>query len=323
MNNRIFMLARQGKWLPTWYIAIIGSFVITIGSGLALQFIFSQQPLATLVPINSLIKSKDVYLSALGQLLNFVITYSTRILLLMVWIKVLEKRPFWTVGLERQAALIKYLRGALLGIFMYGLAVSILALTGCVIIVGGSIDQIGWGALLGIIIILPGWLIQGASEDLVTRGWLLPTMGARYRPWIGVIISALMFTLFHLPALLASGFNILALISGLTVSLFLAAYVLYEGGVWGVIGWHAAWNLAEGNLLASQVSGHDIAGGSLVKLVSVGPTWLTGGTFGPEAGAVVIAIVALGLLIIIALAHRRAAISNENEAAQLLASSSN
>ncbi|MBE3568288.1 MAG: CPBP family intramembrane metalloprotease [Thermogemmatispora sp.] len=304
-DNRIFALARRARWLPPWYLAIVVATIITLGSGFALQFLFAVPPLVNWVPISALTKSADPRLSALGQLLALVITYATRILLLLAWIKWLEKRPFWTVGLERKGALIKYLRGFVLGMAMYGLAVGILALTGSVSITPGLPQQAGVGALLGIVIVLPGWLVQGASEELVTRGWLLPAMGARYRPWIGVLIATVMFAFFHGPVLLAGGLNVLPLMSLVAVCLFLAAYVLYEQSLWGVLGWHAAWNWTEGNVLASFVSGHSIAGGTLFKLVSVGPVWMTGGIIGPEAGIPVIAVVAVGLLAIILLALRR------------------
>lgn len=320
-NNRLFELARRAKWLPTWYVAIIIAVVITIVPGLVLQVIFSQQPLVSLIPISALLKSADARVSALGQLLSLVITYGARILVLVAWIKLLEKRPFWTVGLERKGALVKYLRGILLGMAMYGLVVGILALTGSVSLTSGISPQVGPEVLLGVLLVLPGWLIQGAGEECVARGWLLPTMGARYRPWIGILIASIMFAFFHAPELFTGGFNVLALIALLTVSLFLAAYVLYEKSLWGAMGWHAAWNWTEGNLLASLVSGHSIAGGALVKLVSVGPTWMTGGVVGPEGGIPVIAVLALGLLVIIVLARRRTSTSTGTET--VLASSPN
>jgi hypothetical protein len=154
----------------------------------------------------------------------------------------------------------------------------------------------------------------------VTRGWLLPTMEARYRPWIGVVIATVMFVFFHAPALLAGGLNMAGLISGIVVSLFLAAYVLYERSLWGVLSWHAAWNWTEGNILAASVSGHSVAGGTLLKVVSVGPAWMTGGLLGPEAGLPVIAVVAGCLLAILLLAGRRRSQTVEADQEGLLAS---
>lgn len=304
-NNRLLVLARQGKWLPTWYVAIVISIIITLGSGFGLQLLFERQPLLGLLfIIRQLSRNSDTTASALGELLDMVINYGVRIVLLMAWIKLIEKRPFWSIGLERKGALVQYLRGIGFGMAMYAMATGLMALSQSITISSGSWEQRGVGTLFGLFIVLPGWLLQGASEDLVARGWLLPTMGARYRTWVGIFIATLMFIFFHLPILLSG--NILALLSGIAVSLFLAAYALYEGSLWGVIGWHAAWNWTEGNLLAAPVSGHAIAGGSLVNLVTVGPAWMTGGVIGPKASIPVIVVLVIGLLIILALARRRA-----------------
>ncbi len=51
---------------------------------------------------------------------------------------------------------------------------------------------------------------------------------------------------------------------------------------------HAAWNFAEGPVFGFPVSGLDMGG--LFRLQITGPDWLTGGAFGPEAGALAIAM---------------------------------
>jgi len=39
--------------------------------------------------------------------------------------------------------------------------------------------------------------VQGPAEEVLFRGWLLPVIGARYLPWIGVLVSSLIFSLAH------------------------------------------------------------------------------------------------------------------------------
>ena len=34
---------------------------------------------------------------------------------------------------------------------------------------------------------LLSYFVQGPAEELLFRGWLLSVIGARYRPWIGVL----------------------------------------------------------------------------------------------------------------------------------------
>jgi membrane protease YdiL (CAAX protease family) len=301
----LFALARRGKYLPPWYVAIPMTIVFIVVFSLALQGLFNLLNLTS--GITTLINSPDVRLSGLGVSISLMIGNGAIMLLVAAWVKWVEKRAFWTIGLKRKGALVKYLRGILLGVGGYVVVIGILTLTGSVSAIQGTPGQVGLGALVGVLLVLPGWMIQAAREEVVTRGWLLPTQGARYKPWIGIALSAGMFTLLHLPDFLSVGFNPIAVLSGLSFSVLMAVYALYEGSLWGVFGFHAAWNWAEGNVLATQVSGNAIPGGALVKLASTGPAWLTGGTWGPEASLPVLALLLVGIAMVLWLAHRRRA----------------
>jgi hypothetical protein len=112
----------------------------------------------------------------------------------------------------------------------------------------------------------------------------MPVVGARYRPWLGIILSATLFALWHS---LNPNLNPIAMVNLFLFGLFAAFYALREGGLWGVFGIHAAWNWAQGNLFGLQVSGLQIAGGTLFNLVETGPDAITGGPFGPEGGLAV------------------------------------
>ena len=61
------------------------------------------------------------------------------------------------------------------------------------------------------------------------------------------------------------------------------AFILARS-LWLPIGLHFAWNFTQGPLLGFPVSGMDAGG--LQRIVDAGPAWLTGGAYGPEAGAV-------------------------------------
>lgn len=58
---------------------------------------------------------------------------------------------------------------------------------------------------------------------------------------------------------------------------------------------HAGWNFFQGPIFGFQVSGVDNE--SLIRHSVIGSDWLTGGSFGPEAGIVVLPVVLLGLLV--------------------------
>jgi CAAX protease family protein len=126
-------------------------------------------------------------------------------------------------------------------------------------------------------------LLVGLTEELDARGYVLQTLaeGVKFAP--AVILSALYFGVRHL---LNPGAD---WASALGTGLFgvLAALAYWSTGrLWMPIGMHAAWNLFEGPVFGFLVSG--IHMGGLFVLRVNGPAWLTGGSFGPEAGALTI-----------------------------------
>jgi membrane protease YdiL (CAAX protease family) len=149
--------------------------------------------------------------------------------------------------------------------------------------------------LAGVLLVFLGWIVQGSAEEALARGWLLPVIGARYKPLAGIIISSIIFAIYHS---LNPNVNPIAFLNLFLFGAFTALYALYEGGLWGVFGIHAAWNWAQGNLFGFEVSGLPPAGGMLFNLMEAGPDVVTGGPFGPEGGLAVtiILIVSCGFV---------------------------
>jgi CAAX protease family protein len=67
-------------------------------------------------------------------------------------------------------------------------------------------------------------------------------------------------------------------------ALFASFTLRRTGDLWFAIGMHASWDFAQSFLYGVPDSGM-IADHSLVQAHLHGPTWLTGGTVGPEGGA--------------------------------------
>ena len=53
------------------------------------------------------------------------------------------------------------------------------------------------------------WLIQGGTEELITRGWLLPVMAEKSNKIIAIVVSSSLFGLLHM---FNSGFTMQSLI---------------------------------------------------------------------------------------------------------------
>lgn len=237
--------------------------------------------------------NKDL-LSLLITLFSFVFIS----LLVFFRVKVIEKRSISSIGFNKNNWLKKYSLGFLIGLAMMSIIVLILLPFGYITIEKNPIQPVGVSAIASVLVILFGWIIQGATEEIVTRGWLLNILSTKYNIGVGLLISSTLFGLMHLTN---PNVNYIAVINIILVGLFYGLYVIKTNDLWAVCGMHSAWNFAQGNIFGFKVSGLDVSVGSLIDLNLVGSDFVTGGIFGPEAGitATFILLASIGILLFI------------------------
>ncbi|MDR2930373.1 MAG: CPBP family intramembrane metalloprotease [Propionibacteriaceae bacterium] len=188
------------------------------------------------------------------------------------------------------------LKGMALGVVLVGLAVGVLALIGSYRVVGVNAAYNPWAALLTI------GVTAGIAEEILFRGVLFRLVEEGLGSWGAVAVSALGFGAVHLTNPDATWWGAIAIAVEAGV-LFAGVYVLTRN-LWWCIGLHFAWNMAEGPLFGSIVSGTG-ANSSWLQAQWSGPELLTGGRFGLEASVVPVIIgAALGVLLLVH-AHRR------------------
>lgn len=289
-HNRLYDLARRGRRLTPWWAMLPLAWLMFL-----LASLFGLPAAVALLVAEEEGALGSPALSGLLNGLLLALSFGGLILLVWLWVRLYEKRGFATLGFERRSALGQYGRGLLIGLLSFLAAVGLLGALGYVAPEAGDpgrSGQVGLAVLAGALLVIPGWLVQGAAEEVLTRGWMLPALAARYRPWIGVAVSSLFFAAAHS---FNPNLSALALVNLLLYGLFAAFYALREGSLWGICGFHAVWNWAQGNLFGLQVSGAELGGGMLFDLMETGPDWFTGGAFGPEGGLAVTGVLLLGI----------------------------
>ncbi len=133
-------------------------------------------------------------------------------------------------------------------------------------------------------------LAVGWSEELAFRGYLLQNMRDGMGLFWAVLISCILYGLLHmsnpnstvLSGLLIAGFGFLRIFGWLRT-----------GQLWFSMGMHVGWNFFQGPLMGFPVSGMETE--SVITLTVTGPEWLTGGSFGPEAGLLILPVILVGL----------------------------
>lgn len=230
-------------------------------------------------------------------------------LLVFVRVKYIEKRKISTLGFSKDSWLKKYTKGFLIGFIMMAIVVLILFVLGCVSLDKNPIQPVGISALGGVMIILIGWMIQSATEEILTRGWLMNVLAARYNMVFALIFSSAIFGIMHL---FNPDVNYIAVINIILVGIFYGIYVIKTNDLWSVCGMHAAWNFAQGNVFGFEVSGINVAVSSIFDFNLVGSETISGGAFGPEAGLIATFVLLLSIIIVYVLGKKGYFIKNEN-----------
>ena len=269
---------------------LIGGFLAGIAVGIPLFIVFA------FLMLNGNIQLQDVNTISFNLFSTLYFQLGVFVFIALViffWVKVVEKRPIRTLGFFKGHIWLNLLKGWGLGTLL--LLVSFL---GTYLLGGLEFVKVDFSqkTLLYILSLIPFWFIQGGTEELVTRGWLLQTVTNKLNLSWGIAISSSFFSILHLGN---QGVTALSLISIVLVGVLMALYMLKTDNIWGVASLHGAWNFAQGNLVGVSVSGLN-AGGSLLHFQarSCVPDWLSGGAFGLEGNIVTCVVLVVGIIIL-------------------------
>jgi membrane protease YdiL (CAAX protease family) len=202
--------------------------------------------------------------AALWQLVAAVIAYALLTFLMEARVWPYEIAPRRLLGL---------LRGLVVGFVLVSACIGILAALGMYRISEVHPGYNPWFDLL------TAGVVAAISEEIVFRGILFRLVEEGLGTWGAVAISALVFGLVHLQNANSSLWGAVAI--AIEAGVLLAAVYVVTRSLWWCIGLHFAWNIAEGPLWGSAVSGTTRFDTWLIPSWS-GPDILTGGAFGIE-----------------------------------------
>lgn len=214
-------------------------------------------------------------------------------LMVLFFVRFIEGRKISSLGLYAEGWLKSLCIGIFWGLLLISIAIGIFAIMGNVEIESPATQPIGFSALPYVLVLFFAFLVQGGTEEIVNRGWLLNVVSAKYNIIIGFLVSTLYFCSVHM---FNTGFNFIVIINIILFSLFLCIFVFRKNNIWCAIGFHGAWNFAIGNLFGMDVSGVKMGAGSIFDLNVSGSELLAGGTFGIEGGVIISAVLILGII---------------------------
>ena len=281
--------------------------LMIIGAGVSVAVTpESAQAVATAVQGGNFFDIYDViiatlrYQPTLTMLLNLFCTIAS-IIVCLLFCRVIQKRSLYSVGFDKHGFIKEYLLGLGTGAVMLCLTVG-----GVLALKGGSI---GLAGNTGFIILLyaAGYMIQGAAEEILCRGYFMTSFARRHPLWLSILLSSVMFGLLHI---FNDGFGLLPFINITLVGICFALLTVRRGNLWIACAAHSVWNFLQGNFFGISVSGTSLSE-SVFRVDLEGSTLLTGGAFGIEGSIVTTVVMVAAILLILFLMPKRMAAFQE------------
>ena len=229
------------------------------------------------------------------ELFSFVII----LFLFIFWVKVIEKNALSSLGFVKRNWL-KYLGwGIMFSLVQMGVIALIYQISG---IGSFELNELSLEPILFILGLFPFWLLQGGTEEVATRGWLLTRIAARTNLPLAIAISSSLFGILHMGN---AGVTFLSLLNIILDGVLAGLLLVYTDSIWLVVAQHGTWNYVQGNLLGFQVSGTGADASIFSFTMGSGPDWLTGGTFGAEGSIITTLVLLVSLVIVYRLGERK------------------
>ena len=202
------------------------------------------------------------------------------------------RRSLSTMGIEKKGAAKNYGFGLLVGVLLLSAVVLISCLSRASSF-GGYRGNVNY---LFLFFVLLGYVIQGAAEEILIHGLFLTSL-FRHMRWLpSVLISAVLFSLFHVAN---DGVTVLSLLNVFLFGVLLGLFVIRTGSVIGAAALHTAWNFTEGHAFGCPVSGFPSENSLFTVSFDASRTVTNGGTFGLEGGLAATMVLMLALIAVL------------------------
>lgn len=229
-----------------------------------------------------------------GQLLIQLFATLWTVICVLLYCLLAERRTFASLGLRGRFWAAEYGVGLVGGFTMFGSAVLLTVVTGTVTLTPAESPP----SLLLLLLFFIGFLIQGMSEELMCRSYLMISLSRKLPLWACVTGNALLFSILHIGN---PNISFIALLNIFLFGVFASVLTLRRGSIWMIGALHSMWNFAQGNLFGIPVSGLTGLPSPLTASIGKGEwqTLISGGAFGLEGGLAVTAVLLISCALVI------------------------
>ncbi|MEA5060000.1 MAG: CPBP family intramembrane glutamic endopeptidase [Candidatus Pelethousia sp.] len=167
-----------------------------------------------------------VCLDSIANMVYLTTLFGGVLLLVFLWIRLAEKHKFMTIGFYSGYAVGQYFGGFMLGALLFSLIMFILFISGQAQLAPTSGSYLNKGNLVGATIVLLGWSVQSGREEVVTRGWLMNVLAARYNLPLCLLVSSGIFAIIHV---LNPNVNLIAILNIVLLGFFGGTSMMGDG----------------------------------------------------------------------------------------------
>ena len=219
---------------------------------------------------------------------------------LLYW-KLIEKKHLSEMGLTKRFG--NYFIGAVVGVILLVLSVAAIVLTGNMEY-HGVFENVD---ILMILLLFGGFIIQGATEEILCRGIVLHALREKTSVWIAIAVSTVLFIIPHWSSLFDGGtvYGVIGVANLVLISIIFSLLTVRFKSIWAACGLHSFWNAILYSVLGLNLSGKDETVTAIFDMQSVGKNIWNGGEYGIEASIITAVVLALAAVLLWYMSRKR------------------
>jgi membrane protease YdiL (CAAX protease family) len=217
--------------------------------------------------------------------------FAIALVLLSMALLRLGRKPLALLGLSWTSASRRHVWwGLAIGSLLAASAVAIASLGGMSFTVLAREPR---GAISILVTEFAAFGVGALFEEVLVHGYLFQLALEHLSGWTATLLLAVVFASMHL---MNPHVTILGTVNTFLAGVLFGMSFLRTRQLWLPIAMHAAWNVVEGTVLGTPVSGNRSPG--IIRITLQGFEWLTGSDYGVEAGLAGTIVLVLGLLLV-------------------------
>jgi membrane protease YdiL (CAAX protease family) len=207
----------------------------------------------------------------------------------------LERRSLASVGYAlHQGWFRDFAWGTFIGGLTFAGAAAIILAAGAVVFSTRASRDFSFAA--GFAFSLLFFLLAGAKEELLFRGFAFQALARDYGPAVALVLTSVPFGLLHL---FNPNATVISTINTILAGIWLGLAYLATRSLWLATALHYAWNFVQAIVFGLPVSGIvTLTPLALLQATPGPPRWVSGLEYGPEGGVAATLMIVLSTLVI-------------------------